>query len=125
LLVNDPLKEAVQKRKQEFLLVLHQAFESTTPGIYERAAMLISDMVEHQTASQSEVVPLNCLKKVVRCLAPKRPTEDNNYSLTRQSAALHLICKFDKWEIPWVSVHSDELGRVQGPLTLLNYVEQS
>jgi hypothetical protein len=69
------------------------------------------------------MIALNGIKKIIRSLAPKRPVEDNNYTLSRQISAINLLCKFDKWNIEWTDIMSDEIGRVKAIETLLNYIE--
>ena len=55
--------------------MLHQAFENNTPLIYEKATILVSEMVDSKLIQPTEIVALNAVKKVGRTLAPKRPTE--------------------------------------------------
>ena len=74
--------EAV-KKKSELLALLYQAFESNTPLIYEKATIIVSDMVDSKWIQASEIVALNAVKKITRTLAPKKPTEDSNYARGR------------------------------------------
>lgn len=43
---NSALKIDCVKRKQEFLLVIHQAFESGAAQIYEKGTVIISELVD-------------------------------------------------------------------------------
>ena len=63
------------KRKQEFLLVLHSAFENFAPAVYERAAIIVSEFIDASWMVANELKALNLNRKIVRCLMPKRPTE--------------------------------------------------
>jgi hypothetical protein len=46
LLSENGLKLEAVKRKPELLALLHTAFESATPLIYEKATIIVSDMVD-------------------------------------------------------------------------------
>lgn len=74
--------EAVRK-KADLLSLLHQAFESNTPLVYEKATIVTSDLVDSKWVQASEIVALNAVKKIVRTLSPKKPTEDTNYAMGR------------------------------------------
>jgi predicted RNA methylase len=122
---DNSLKLDCVKRKQEFLLVLHQAFESATPIIYEKATVIICELVDAKWIQQSELVALNAIKKIIRTLAPKKPTEDNNNAMSRQISALNLLRKLDIWNIEWNSMMSEEVSRCSGVDTIIHYLEQS
>lgn len=68
---------------------------------------------------------LNANKKIIRSLAPKRPTEDSNYAMSRHISAINLLCKLDKWDIEWTLSMSEEVSKVAGMDTIVNYLEQS
>ena len=74
--------DAVRK-KPDLLQLLHQAFESNTPLVYEKATIIISDLVDSKWVQATEIVALNAVRKVIRTLAPKKPTEDSNYAMGR------------------------------------------
>ena len=66
---------------------------------------------------------LNPGLKVVRCLAPRRPTEENNYALSRQMSAMNVLCKMDKWDMDWTQAMSEELARTNGLETIILFLE--
>lgn len=72
---------------------------------------------------QSELIALNAIRKIIRSTAPKRPVEDNNYTMSRQICAINLLCKMDKWDIEWSNQMSEEISRVQGIETIVHYLE--
>lgn len=74
--------DAVRK-KPDLLQLLHQAFESNTPLVYEKATIIISDLVDSKWVQATEIVALNAVRKIIRTLAPKKPTEDSNYAMGR------------------------------------------
>ena len=104
---------------------MHQAFESSTPQIYEKATIVVSELVDAKWVQQTELVALNAVRKIIRTIAPKKPTEDNNYAISRQISALNLLCKLDKWDIEWNNQMSEEISRVQGVDTIVHFLEQS
>ena len=69
--------------------------------MYEKATVIVSELVDSKWIQQSELVALNSMRKIIRSLAPKKPTEDNNYALSRHISALNLLCRLDKWDIEW------------------------
>jgi hypothetical protein len=107
------------------LQLLHQAFENNTPLIYEKATILVSELVDSKLIQPTEIVALNAVKKVTRTLAPKKPTEDSNYGMGRQLSALNLLCKLDKWDIAWIKEYSEEISKIAGVDTIIHFVEQS
>ena len=119
------LKLDCVKRKQEFLLVLHQSFGSSTPSLYEKATIITSELVDSKWIQQSELIALNAIKKIIRALAPKRPTEEPNFALSRQISSMNLLCKLDKWDIEWTLNMTEELSRVSGVETVIRFLEQS
>jgi hypothetical protein len=66
---------------------------------------------------------LNGIGKIIRSLAPKKPTEDQNYAMSRQISAINLLCRLDKWDIEWSAEMSDELSRVSGVETIIHFLE--
>ncbi len=66
---------------------------------------------------------MNAIKKITRTLAPKKPTEDNNYAMGRQLSAMNLLCKLDKWDIEWIKGYSEEISKVAGVDTVMHFVE--
>jgi hypothetical protein len=46
LLSDNALKLDAVRRKTELLALLHQAFENNTPLVYEKATIVISDLVD-------------------------------------------------------------------------------
>jgi hypothetical protein len=63
------------------------------------------------------------VRKIIRTLAPKRPTEDNNYAISRQISSLNLLCKLDKWDIEWNQGMSEEISRISGVDTIVHFLE--
>ncbi|CDW90750.1 ubiquitin carboxyl-terminal hydrolase family protein [Stylonychia lemnae] len=122
---DNSLKLECVKRKQEFLLVIHQSFESNNQQIYEKATIIASELVDSKWIQQTEMIALNASKKIIKTLAPKRPTEDNNYTMSRHISAINLLCKLDKWDIEWTNQMSEEISKVAGLDTIINYLEQS
>lgn len=66
---------------------------------------------------------MNAIKKIVRTLAPKKPTEDSNYAMGRQLSSMNLLCKLDKWDIEWLKVYSEEMSKVAGIDTIVHFIE--
>lgn len=123
LLGDNSLKLECVRRKTDLLSLIHQAFESNTPIVYEKAAMLTSDMVDSKWIQAAEIVALNAIKKIVRTLAPKKPTEDSNYAMGRQLSSMNLLCKLDKWDIEWLKAYSEEMSKVAGIDTIVHFIE--
>jgi len=69
------------------------------------------------------MVALNASRKIIKTLAPKRPTEDNNYTMSRHISSINLLCKLDKWDIEWNDQMSEEISKVAGVDTVINYLE--
>eukprot|EP00347_Sterkiella_histriomuscorum_P004589 403359888 len=122
---DNSLKLDCVKRKQEFLLVLHQSFESNNAQIYEKATIIVSELVDAKWIQQNELVALNASRKIIKSLSPKRPTEDNNYAMSRHISSINLLCKLDKWDIEWNLAMSEEISKVAGVDTVISYLEQS
>jgi hypothetical protein len=93
--------------------------------IYEKATIVVSELVDAKWIQQSELIALNAIRKIIRTLSPKKPTEDNNYAMSRQISALNLLCKLDKWDIEWNQQMAEELSRISGIDTIIKYLEQS
>ena len=91
--------------------------------MYEKATFIISDLVDSKWMQAAEIVALNCMKKIARTLAPKKPTEDTNYAMGRQLSAMNMLCKLDKWDIEWTAEYSEELSKIAGIDTIVHYVE--
>lgn len=83
LISDNALKLEAVRRKTDLLALLHQAFECNTPMVYEKATIVTSDLVDSKWVQASEIVALNAVRKIVRTLSPKKPTEDNNYAMGR------------------------------------------
>ncbi len=71
------------------------------------------------------MIALNASKKVIRTLAPKRPNEENNYAMSRHITAINLLCKLDKWDVPWTNQMSEEISRISGVDAIISFLEQS
>lgn len=85
--------------------------------------MVTSDMVDSKWIQAAEIVALSAIKKIVRTLAPKKPTEDSNYAMGRQLSSMNLLCKLDKWDIEWLKVYSEEMSKVAGIDTIVHFIE--
>jgi hypothetical protein len=81
--------------------------------------------VDSKWVQSQEIVALNAVKKIVRTLSPKKPIEDTNYAMGRQLSALNMLCKLDKWDIPWTTAYSEEVSKIAGVDTIIHFVEQS
>ena len=51
--------------------------------IYEKATIIVSDLVDSKWIQAAEIVALDAVRKITRTLAPKKPTEDTNYAMGR------------------------------------------
>ena len=125
LISDNSLKLDAVRKKNDLLTMLHQAFECNTPLVYEKATIVISDLVDSKWVQAQEIVALQAVRKIVRTLAPKKPTEDTNYAMGRQLSAMNMLCKLDKWDIEWTSQYSEEMSKVAGVDTIIHFVEQS
>jgi len=125
LISDNQLKLEAVRRKQDLLSLLFQAFENNVPVVYEKATIVVSDLVDSKWVQSSEIVSLNAIKKIIRTLSPKKPTEDTNYAMGRQLSALNMLCKLDKWDMDWVQGYSEEISKVAGIDTVIHFVEQS
>ena len=83
LISDNSLKLDAVRKKNDLLTMLHQAFECNTPLVYEKATIVISDLVDSKWVQAQEIVALQAVRKIVRTLAPKKPTEDTNYAMGR------------------------------------------
>lgn len=83
LIADNALKLDSVRKKNDLLQLLHQAFENNTPPVYERATIVVSDLVDSKWVQAQEIVALNAVKKIVRTLSPKKLTEDTNYAMGR------------------------------------------
>lgn len=83
LIADNALKLDSVRKKNDLLQLLHQAFENNTPAVYERATIVVSDLVDSKWVQAQEIVALNAVKKIVRTLSPKKLTEDTNYAMGR------------------------------------------
>jgi len=95
------------------------------PIVYEKATVITSEILDSKWINQSEVIALNAVKRIIRSLAPKRPTEDANYVMTRHVAAINLLCYFDKCDVEWSGEMSEEISKVNGVESIAIYLEQS
>ena len=93
--------------------------------IYEKATIVVSELVDAKWIQQSELVALNATRKIIRTLAPKKPTEDSNYAMSRQISSMNLVCKLDKWDVEWNTQMSEELSKISGIDTIIHFLEQS
>ena len=125
MITQNSLKIEVAKRKQEFLIALHAALDRATPRLFEKAVILLSEFLDNKWITESETLALHAEIKAVRCLAPKRPTEESNYAVTRQLCGINVICLLDKWNVEWNEAMSEELARVNGVDTVTLYLEQN
>lgn len=91
--------------------------------MYEKATIIVSELVDSKWIQQSEIIALNATKKIIRTLGPKRPNEDNNYSMSRQISAINLLYKFDKWDIAWTDQMSEEISRIAGIDAVISFME--
>ena len=46
LIADNALKLDAVRKKNDLLQLLHQAFENNTPAVYERATIIVSDLVD-------------------------------------------------------------------------------
>ena len=120
-----PLKNAVFRRKKEFLVCLQTAFESQTPVLYEKAIILLSEMLDIDFVNKSQIVSLNPQLKAIRALRSKKSIEDASYASTRHICALNVLTWLDKWEVDWSDEMSDECSKVNAVETLLTFLEQN
>ena len=125
LISDNSLKLECVRRKTDLLQLMYQAFENNTPMVYERATIVTSDLVDSKWIQAAEIIALKAVKKIVRTLSPKKPTEDTNYAMGRQLSALNMLCKLDKWDIPWTPQYSEEISKIAGVDTVIHFVEQS
>jgi hypothetical protein len=125
LIQDNAMKLEAVRKKTELLTLLHQAFECNTPLVYEKATIVVSDLVDSKWIQAAEIVALSAVRKIVRTLAPKKPTEETNYAMGRQLSSMNMLCKLDKWDIEWTAAYSEEISKVAGVDTIIHFAEQS
>jgi hypothetical protein len=53
IITKNSFKNACLKRKQDFLLCIHQALDSNTPLLYEKGIILLSEMIDIDFVNKS------------------------------------------------------------------------
>lgn len=98
--------------------------ESQTPLIYEKAIIILAEIIGTEYANRNQIISLSPIVKAIRTLIPKKSVENTQYAQTRHISAMQIIQYFDSKSFEWTDEFNEEMRKTQGIDTLIEFLKQ-
>jgi len=83
-------------QKAELLKVMQQAIDSQAPLVYEKAIIILSEMIDTEYLNKPQVITLSGVMKAIKSLIPKKSIENSSYAQARHISAMGVLVYLDK-----------------------------
>ena len=82
--------------------------------LFEKAVVILSDMIDMDVLNKNQVIALNPTIKTVRTLCPKKSIENNTYSQSWHISAMSLLSYLDWNDVEWTDEMNEEILKIDG-----------